>query len=76
VVINLVATCGQGEWPGNSRTFWDEISDENLPSDFLNGVKFATFGMVGVHNNIRYIYVHILEYIICVCMYAGTLGIC
>lgn len=44
-VILLAATCGQGEWPSNSRLFWKQIQDESLPADFLAGVKFATFGM-------------------------------
>lgn len=45
VVINLAATCGQGEWPQNSRNFWAEISDPDLPSDLLKDTKFATFAM-------------------------------
>eukprot|EP01126_Amoeba_proteus_P013322 TRINITY_DN1563_c0_g1_i3.p1 TRINITY_DN1563_c0_g1~~TRINITY_DN1563_c0_g1_i3.p1 ORF type:complete len:1265 (+),score=333.47 TRINITY_DN1563_c0_g1_i3:158-3796(+) len=45
VVILLAATCGQGEWPSNSKLFWKQITDPSLTSDFLSGVKFATFGM-------------------------------
>ena len=45
VVINLAATCGQGEFPGNSRSFKSQLEDESLPSDFLDGVRFATFAM-------------------------------
>jgi len=45
VVINLAATCGQGEFPANSKMFWDQISDESLASDYLKGVKYATFAM-------------------------------
>jgi pyruvate/2-oxoacid:ferredoxin oxidoreductase beta subunit/sulfite reductase alpha subunit-like flavoprotein/Pyruvate/2-oxoacid:ferredoxin oxidoreductase delta subunit len=44
-VINLVATCGQGEYPANCRNFYKELVDEGLPSDYLDGVKFATFAM-------------------------------
>lgn len=44
-VINLVATCGQGEWPGNSKTFWSEINNAELPPDFLKDVQFTTFAM-------------------------------
>ena len=45
VVISLAATCGQGEFPANSRAFREQLSDEALPSDFLQGVRFATFAM-------------------------------
>ena len=45
VIINLAATCGQGEFPANSRSFKAQLSDETLPPDFLDGVRFATFAM-------------------------------
>jgi len=45
VVINLVATCGQGEFPGNCKSFWEQLSDPELPSDFLKDTKFTVFGM-------------------------------
>ena len=44
-VINLLATCGQGEFPVNSRDFYKELCDADLPADYLSGVNFATFGM-------------------------------
>ena len=44
-VVNLAATCGQGEYPQNCKTFYDELHNESLPADFLEGVKFATFAM-------------------------------
>tara|TARA_B110000091_G_scaffold177111_1_gene192245 strand:- start:47 stop:1873 length:1827 start_codon:yes stop_codon:yes gene_type:complete len=44
-VVNLVATCGQGEFPQNCRMFKNDIDDDTLPNDFLSGVKFATFAM-------------------------------
>ena len=44
-IINLVATCGQGEWPGNSKTFWSEINNPELGADYLANVEFATFAM-------------------------------
>ena len=34
-VFCLVATCGQGEFPSNCRTFWKTLSDPSLPEDFL-----------------------------------------
>jgi sulfite reductase alpha subunit-like flavoprotein/pyruvate/2-oxoacid:ferredoxin oxidoreductase beta subunit/ferredoxin len=49
VVINLAATCGQGEYPANSRMFWDAINDPELPSDFLANTRFATFAMGDSH---------------------------
>lgn len=45
LVISLAATCGQGEFPANSRAFKAQLDDPNLPSDFLEGVRFATFAM-------------------------------
>merc|ERR1719199_1881978 len=48
-VINLVATCGQGEFPGNSKLFWEQVQDPELPEDFLANTKFATFAMGDSH---------------------------
>ena len=42
-VINLVATCGQGEWPANSKGFWAEIQEEGIAD--LSELKIATFAM-------------------------------
>lgn len=44
-VIQLAATCGQGEYPANCRGYWEALNDDALPSDFLADVKFATFAM-------------------------------
>ena len=40
-----MATCGQGEFPGNCKEFWNQLSDKDLPSDYLKDVKFCTFGL-------------------------------
>merc|ERR1712096_80623 len=48
-VVNLAATCGQGEFPGNSTAFWEDLNDPDLPPDFLDGVKMFTFGMGDSH---------------------------
>jgi sulfite reductase alpha subunit-like flavoprotein len=48
-VINLVATCGQGEWPANSKLFWEQIQDPELPTDLLANTKFSTFCMGDSH---------------------------
>ena len=44
-VFCVVATCGQGEFPGNCRDFWKQLSDKNLPSDYLKGLQFSVFGL-------------------------------
>ena len=44
-VYIIAATCGQGEYPGNSKMFWKALSDKDLPSDHLANVKFTTFGL-------------------------------
>lgn len=36
-VIMLGATCGQGEFPANSKNFKEQLDSEQLPSDFLEG---------------------------------------
>ena len=41
----IAATCGQGEFPGNSKTFWADIQDPSLPETFLSNVTFGMFGM-------------------------------
>ena len=35
VVVALAATCGQGEFPANSKGFKADIGDAGLPDDFL-----------------------------------------
>lgn len=50
LVVNLVATCGQGEFPANSKLFWEQIStDPDIPEDLLANTKFCTFGMGDSH---------------------------
>ncbi|KAJ9443406.1 Pyruvate dehydrogenase [Diplonema papillatum] len=44
-VFFIAATCGQGEFPENSKEFWTNLSDPKLPSDYLNGVSFSVFGL-------------------------------
>lgn len=43
-VVALAATCGQGEFPANSKGFKADLEGD-LPEDFLAGVKVATFAM-------------------------------
>eukprot|EP00658_Telonema_sp_P-2_P022053 TRINITY_DN18802_c0_g1_i1.p1 TRINITY_DN18802_c0_g1~~TRINITY_DN18802_c0_g1_i1.p1 ORF type:complete len:938 (+),score=218.44 TRINITY_DN18802_c0_g1_i1:203-3016(+) len=49
LVVNLVATCGQGEFPANSKLFYEQIQDADLPQDMLANTKFCTFGMGDSH---------------------------
>lgn len=44
-VFAVVATCGQGEFPGNCKTFYKSLADEKLPKDLMKNVKFAVFGL-------------------------------
>ena len=44
-VVCVVATCGQGEFPGNCKDFHKQIMDKDLPEDFLKDVQFSIFGM-------------------------------
>ena len=44
-VFFVAATCGQGEFPDNSKEFWKSLSEDDHPADWLSGVKFAVFGL-------------------------------
>ena len=44
-VFCVVATCGQGEFPGNCRDFWKNVSDPSHPKDLFKDTKFAVFGL-------------------------------
>eukprot|EP00808_Paulinella_micropora_P004940 g19012.t1 len=44
-IFFVASTCGQGEWPANSKDLWQELSNAKLPADALKGVKFAVFGL-------------------------------
>ncbi|PYH98996.1 hypothetical protein BO71DRAFT_446863 [Aspergillus ellipticus CBS 707.79] len=45
LVIFVVSTTGQGDFPANSRTFWRSLLLKRLPPTFLDGVNFASFGL-------------------------------
>lgn len=47
-VVILAATCGQGEFPGNSKTFWDQIQKDH-PADMLKDTNFYVFGLGDSH---------------------------
>ncbi|CAD6446106.1 2567a8ef-67dd-4f7b-a6cc-829dab80fcd4 [Sclerotinia trifoliorum] len=44
-VIFTISTTGQGEFPKNSRKFWNSLLRKRLPPDCLSHVNFATFGL-------------------------------
>lgn len=44
-VVIIGATCGQGEYPANSKAFWKALSDPSLPSDFLGQTEYAVFSL-------------------------------
>jgi sulfite reductase alpha subunit-like flavoprotein len=45
LVIFVVSTCGQGEFPDSAKTTWAFLRRADLPSTSLNGVEFCTFGL-------------------------------
>ncbi|KAB8298788.1 hypothetical protein EYC80_000962 [Monilinia laxa] len=45
LVIFTVSTTGQGEFPKNSRTFWNSLLRKRLPPNCLSHVNFTTFGL-------------------------------
>eukprot|EP00492_Amphilonche_elongata_P000058 TRINITY_DN101_c0_g1_i6.p1 TRINITY_DN101_c0_g1~~TRINITY_DN101_c0_g1_i6.p1 ORF type:complete len:304 (-),score=113.16 TRINITY_DN101_c0_g1_i6:27-938(-) len=47
-VVVLAATCGQGEFPSNSKTFWDTINKDH-PADMLKDTNFYVFGLGDSH---------------------------
>eukprot|EP00028_Trichosphaerium_sp_Am-I-7-wt_P005760 CAMPEP_0168531048 /NCGR_PEP_ID=MMETSP0405-20121227/15134_1 /TAXON_ID=498012 /ORGANISM="Trichosphaerium sp, Strain Am-I-7 wt" /LENGTH=1322 /DNA_ID=CAMNT_0008555613 /DNA_START=110 /DNA_END=4078 /DNA_ORIENTATION=+ len=44
-IICVIATCGQGEFPGNSKGFWKALSNPELPADYLADLKYTVFGL-------------------------------
>ncbi|XP_059612042.1 NADPH-dependent diflavin oxidoreductase 1 [Phlebotomus argentipes] len=44
LVIFVCSTTGQGDEPDNMRSFWRFLLRKKLPSDSLQGVKFAVMG--------------------------------
>ncbi|APA08804.1 hypothetical protein SS1G_02596 [Sclerotinia sclerotiorum 1980 UF-70] len=44
-VIFTISTTGQGEFPKNSRKFWNSLLRKRLPPNCLSHVNFTTFGL-------------------------------
>ncbi|PYH42001.1 NAPDH-dependent diflavin reductase [Aspergillus saccharolyticus JOP 1030-1] len=45
LVLFVVSTTGQGDFPANARSFWRSLLLKKLPPTFLSGVSFASFGL-------------------------------
>ncbi|TPX14381.1 uncharacterized protein E0L32_005577 [Thyridium curvatum] len=45
LVIFVVSTTGQGEFPKNSSKFWKSLLRKKLPPNYLEGVNFALLGL-------------------------------
>ncbi|KAF7877246.1 hypothetical protein EAF04_000930 [Stromatinia cepivora] len=44
-VIFTISTTGQGEFPKNSKKFWNSLLRKRLPPNCLSHVNFTTFGL-------------------------------
>ncbi|MCJ1244718.1 NAPDH-dependent diflavin reductase [Trapelia coarctata] len=45
IVLLALSTTGQGDLPNNARAFWSKVLRKRLPSTYLDGVRFAAFGL-------------------------------
>ncbi|KZF22812.1 riboflavin synthase domain-like protein [Xylona heveae TC161] len=45
LVILVISTTGQGDLPANARAFWKSLLRKRLPADYLQHVKFTSFGL-------------------------------
>ncbi|KAH8702490.1 putative NADPH-dependent FMN/FAD containing oxidoreductase [Talaromyces proteolyticus] len=45
LVIFVISTTGQGDFPLNGRAFWKSLLRKRLPATFLNGVNYVQFGL-------------------------------
>ena len=44
-LVLMTCTYGAGEFPAMAQEFWENLSDESLDDDFLEGVEFGVFGL-------------------------------
>lgn len=44
-LICVCSTCGQGDVPDNMLKFWRSIMRKNLPSGFLDGLRYSCIGL-------------------------------
>eukprot|EP01012_Entosiphon_sulcatum_P025353 TRINITY_DN30672_c0_g1_i1.p1 TRINITY_DN30672_c0_g1~~TRINITY_DN30672_c0_g1_i1.p1 ORF type:complete len:1821 (+),score=321.60 TRINITY_DN30672_c0_g1_i1:35-5497(+) len=45
LVIIVISTCGQGQFPKNASLFWKWLQTADKPEGWLSGTKFAVFGL-------------------------------
>eukprot|EP00746_Dinoflagellata_sp_MGD_P157228 gnl/MRDRNA2_/MRDRNA2_86144_c0_seq1.p1 gnl/MRDRNA2_/MRDRNA2_86144_c0~~gnl/MRDRNA2_/MRDRNA2_86144_c0_seq1.p1 ORF type:complete len:1430 (+),score=380.90 gnl/MRDRNA2_/MRDRNA2_86144_c0_seq1:498-4292(+) len=46
LLVVMCATCGDGDFPANSNTFWSALSSDELPAgDYMKGMDYCVFGM-------------------------------
>jgi len=45
VIVFVASTAGQGEFPRNGRALWKFLRRKSLPSNLLQSVRFAVFGL-------------------------------
>jgi sulfite reductase alpha subunit-like flavoprotein len=45
VLVFVASTAGQGEFPRNGRALWKFLRRKSLPSNLLQSVRFAVFGL-------------------------------
>ena len=45
VVIFVIATTGQGDFPSNALSFWKHLLKKKLPRDFYEGVEYVLAGL-------------------------------
>jgi len=45
VVVFVISTTGQGEFPRNAQEFWKSLLRKRLPPGCLDHVAFTTFGL-------------------------------
>ncbi|KNE90952.1 hypothetical protein PSTG_15594 [Puccinia striiformis f. sp. tritici PST-78] len=45
LVVFICSTTGQGVQPSNMTQFWNQLRRSNLPSNFLDNLRFTVFGL-------------------------------
>merc|ERR1719265_2218516 len=45
LTVVMCATCGDGDFPANSNSFWNMICSEELKEGYLEGIDYTVFGM-------------------------------
>lgn len=45
LVVLVTSTTGEGEFPKNARRLWTSLLKKKLPTDYLGGLQYTTFGL-------------------------------